>query len=127
MNDQKIELIEGDLTEKVIGVCIALSRELGSGFLESVYLKSLVIALTQAGLKVLEQQPLKVMFRGHLVGDFYPDLLVEDRLIIELKALKALTTEHEAQLINYLKATGIKVGLLVNFGRSKLEWKRLVF
>jgi GxxExxY protein len=127
MGERKIQLIENELTEKVIGVCIDVSRELGGGFLESVYLKALIIALTQVGLKVVEQSPLKVMFRGQVVGDFYPDLLVEDRLIIELKAVKALTSEHEAQLINYLRATGIKVGLLINFGRSKLEWKRLVY
>ena len=83
--------------------------------------------LTQKGLRAVEQVPLKVTFRGHTIGDFYPDLLVEDRLIIEIKAAKSLTAEHEAQLMNYLKATGIKVGLLVNFGRSKLEWKRLVY
>ena len=70
---------------------------------------------------------LTVKFRGQVVGDFYPDLLVEDRLIIELKAVKSLMSEHEAQLINYLKATGLKVGLLMNFGKSKLEWKRLVY
>ncbi len=65
-------------------------------------------------------------FRGLTVGEFYPDLLVENRVIIELKAVKLLTAEHHAQIINYLKATGIKVGLLMNFGRSKLEWKRFV-
>ena len=127
MSERKTQLIDGDLTEKVIGVCIDVSRELGSGFLESVYLNALIIALTQAGMLVQKQVPLKVMFRGQVAGDFYPDLLVEDRLIIELKAVKSLTTEHEAQLLNYLKATGIKVGLLVNFGRPRLEWKRLVY
>jgi len=127
MKQTQTTLIDKDLTEKVIGVCIQVSRELGGGFLESVYVKALIIALTYIVLKVVEQSPLKVMFRGQVVGDFYPDLLVEDRLIIELKAVKSLTSEHEAQLINYLKATGIKVGLLVNFGRAKLEWKRLVY
>ncbi len=127
MNEQKRELIEGELTKKVIGVCIDVCRELGSGFLESVYLKALVIALTQAGLKVVEQTPLQVMFRKQVVGEFYPDLFIENRLILEIKAIKSLTSEHEAQLINYLKATGIKVGLLINFGRSKLEWKRMVY
>ena len=127
MKQAQNTLIDKDLTEKVIGMCIQVSRELGGGFLESVYVKALIIALTYIGLKVVEQSPLKVMFRGQVVGDFYPDLLVEDRLIIELKAVKSLTSEHEAQLINYLKATGIKVGLLVNFGRAKLEWKRLVY
>lgn len=111
----------------MIGGGIEVSRELGGGFLESVYSKALIIVLTQIGLKAAEQIPLKVKFRGQVVGDFYPDLLVEDRLIIELKAVKSLMSEHEAQVINYLKATGLKVGLLMNFGKSKLEWKRLVY
>ena len=70
---------------------------------------------------------MKVKFRGQTVGDFYADLIINGQLILELKAVKAISLEHEAQLINYLKATGLKVGLIINFGRSKLEWKRLVF
>lgn len=122
-----MELLEKDLTEKVIGACFEVSNELGTGFLESVYRKALIIVLLQLGLKASEESALKVFFRGQIVGDFYADVLVENRLIIELKAVKSLTAEHEAQLINYLKATKIKVGLVVNFGRSKLEWKRLVY
>jgi GxxExxY protein len=78
-------------------------------------------------LKASEEASLKVFLRGKIVGDFYADILVEERLIVELKAVKSLTPELEAQLMNYLKATNIKVGLLINFGRSKLEWKRLVY
>ena len=116
-----------ELTEKVIGVCFEVSNELGSGFLESVYQKALCIALTQKGCIVEERVPLKVTFRGQAVGDFYADLIVNGQLILELKAAKAISPDHEAQLINYLKATGMKVGLLINFGRTKLEWKRFVF
>jgi GxxExxY protein len=123
----RMKLLEKDLTEKVIGACFDVANELGGGFLESVYQKALIIVLTQIGLKGEEQVPLKVNFRGHTVGDFYPDLLVEGRFIVEITSVKSLTTEHEAQLMNYLKATGIKVGLLVNFGKPRLEWKRLVF
>jgi GxxExxY protein len=83
--------------------------------------------LTASGLKAEEEVPLKVTFRGRVVGYFYTDILVENRLILALKAVKSLTSEHEAQLINYLKATGLKVGLLINFGKSRLEWKRMVF
>lgn len=121
-----MELLEKELTEKIIGACFEIANELGSGFLESVYRKALVIVLLQQGLKAGEEVPLKVSFRGQIVGEFYADILVDDRLVIELKAVKALTAEHEAQLMNYLKATGIKVGLLINFGKSKVEWKRLV-
>jgi GxxExxY protein len=122
-----MELLEKDLTEKIIGACFEVANELGAGFLESVYQKAIVIVLTQSGLNVREQAPLHVKFRSHVVGDFFPDIFVEDKVIIEIKAVKSLTAEHEAQLINYLKATGVKVGLLVNFGHSKLVWKRLVF
>jgi GxxExxY protein len=121
-----MELLEKELTEKVIGACFEVANELGSGFLESVYRKALIIVLRQSGLKADEEVPLTVSFRGQIVGDFYADILVNDRLVIELKATKALTAEHDAQVMNYLKATNIKVGLLINFGKTKVEWKRLV-
>ena len=120
-------LIDEKLTEKIIGVCFEVINELGSGFLESVYQKALVLALLQAGLTVQAQVPLKVAFRGQVVGEFVADIIVEGRIVLELKSGKALNAEHEAQLLNYLKATGMKVGLLLNFGRPKLEWKRLVW
>jgi GxxExxY protein len=120
-------LINEDVTEKIIGVCFEVINELGSGFLESVYQKALVLALMQAGLMVQAQVPLKVVFRGHVVGEFIADIIVEGQVVLELKSGKALNAEHEAQLLNYLKATGMKVGLLLNFGRPKLEWKRLVW
>lgn len=125
--DKSSILIEKELTEKVLGVCFEVANELGGGFLESVYQKAVVIVLQDKGMKAEEQVPLKVMFRGQVVGDFYADILVEDKLILELKSVKSLSSEHEAQLMNYLKATGIKVGLLVNLGRTKLEWKRMVY
>ncbi len=125
--DKGAMLIEEELTEKVLGACFEVANELGGGFLESVYQKAVVIVLRDQGLKAEEQVPLKVLFRGQVAGDFYADILIEDRLILELKSVKALVSEHEAQLMNYLKATGVKVGLLVNFGRTKLEWKRMVY
>ena len=120
-------LINEELTEKIIWVCFEVINELGSGFLESVYQKALVLALMQAGLMVQAQAPLKVVFRGQVVGEFVADIIVEKQIVLELKSGKALSAEHEAQLLNYLKATGMKVGLLLNFGRPKLEWKRLVW
>ena len=122
-----MSLLHEELTEKVIGVCFEVSNELGSGFLESVYQKALTIALTQKGLTVEAQVPLKVKFRGQVVGDFYADILINSKLILELKSTKSINPEHEAQMINYLEATGLNVGLIINFGRTKLEWKRLVF
>jgi GxxExxY protein len=118
-------LLYQDLTSKILEACFEVINELGSGFLESVYQKALLFALKQKGLKVMPQMPISVMFRGENVGQFFADFLIEDKVIVELKAVSALLPEHQAQVINYLKATGVEVGLLVNFGRPKLEYRRL--
>ena len=118
-------MIYEELTSSVIAASYEVINELGSGFLESVYVKALMLVLTQKGLSARTQVPLKVRFRNEIVGEFFADILVEDKLILELKAVKFLLPEHQAQLINYLKATGIDVGLLVNFGAPKLEIRRL--
>lgn len=112
------------LTEAVLGCCFEVINELGAGFVESVYEKALLLALKQRGISAVNQHPLRVMFRNECVGDFYADIVVEGRVIVELKAVKALLPEHQAQIINYLNATGITVGLLVNFGNPRLEFKR---
>jgi GxxExxY protein len=113
-----------EITQAIIGTAFDVINELGPGFLESVYEKALLLALHQKGLTALSQHPIKVMFRGTCVGDFFADLFVEGKVIVELKAVKALAPEHQAQTINYLNATGIEVGLLINFGQPKLEYKR---
>jgi GxxExxY protein len=117
-------MIHEELTERILKACFDVSNELGCGFLESVYQKALLIALVEDGLKAQSQIPLKVMFRGQIVGEFYPDIVVEDTVLLELKAVKALVPEHLAQVMNYLKATGIQVGFLINFGTPKLEYRR---
>ena len=117
-------MIHSDLTGTIIGCAFTVSNELGSGFLESVYEKAMVVVLSDAGVRVQAQAPIKVHFRGQVVGDFYADLLVEDRVIVELKTTPALTSQNEAQIINYLSATGIPVGLLINFGNPKLQYRR---
>jgi GxxExxY protein len=119
-------MIHEDITRRILAASFDVMRELGHGFLESVYERSLLIALQSKGLTVKAQVPISVMFRKHIVGEFLADLLVEDKVIIELKAAKALAPEHQAQVINYLNATGIEVGLLINFGAPKLEYHRLV-
>lgn len=118
-------MIHEQITKRILGACFNVSNELGCGFLESVYERAMMIALQEEGLKATCQVPLKVMFRKQVVGDFCPDIIVEDEIIVELKAVKALAPEHVAQVLNYLKASGLKVGLLVNFGKSKLEYRRL--
>ena len=117
--------LHAEITEKILKAAFEVSKELGSGFLESVYKNAMVIALRAKGLKVETERPISVMFRGQQGGQFYADLFVEDKVIVELKAVSALAPEHSAQTINYLKATGIEVGLLINFGRPKIEYKRL--
>jgi len=112
------------LTEQVLGACFEVSNELGIGFLESVYEKSLVIALRDKGLSANSQVNVKVSFRGQDVGDFFADIIVEEKLIIELKVVKTIAPEHIAQVLNYLRATKIKTALLINFGKSKLEYRR---
>jgi len=119
-------LLEEKLTEQVIGVFFEVFNELGYGFLESVYENALLIALREAGLEAKSQAAIKVTFRGQSVGEFRADLLVENRLIVEIKAVSALHPNHEAQLFNYLKATGISVGLILNFG-PKPGFKRKIF
>ena len=118
-------MLHSELTENILGACFEVMNELGAGFLESVYAKSLLRALRDRGLSAQSQVPLSVIFRGEKVGEFFADILVERKIIIELKAAKVLAPEHQAQLINYLRATGLEVGLLVNFGPTRLEYRRL--
>jgi GxxExxY protein len=112
------------LTKKVIGEAMYVHRVLGPGFLESIYHNALLLRLKKLGLKVESQRPLPVYFDGEMIGDFLADIIVEDCLILELKAVSALNSAHEVQLVNYLTATKIETGLLLNFGSKSLEFKR---
>ena len=114
------------LTQKIIGVFFEVYNELGTGFLESVYQRSLALALESAGLQACCRIDIPVWFRGHQVGQFETDMLVEKCVLLELKAVRTLDTTHQAQLLNYLRATEIEVGLLLNFG-PKPEFKRLAY
>jgi GxxExxY protein len=115
-----------DVTEKIIGAFYDVYNELGYGFLESVYARSMVIALREFGLMVDHQVPITVWFREQQVGDFRADLLVENNVLVELKSVRTLEPAHEAQLLHYLKSTEVEVGLLLNFG-IKPQFRRLVF
>jgi GxxExxY protein len=114
-----------EITEQILAASFDVINELGAGFLESVYGKALILVLQDKGLQVVEQAPIPVHFRGQKIGVFFADILVENRVIIELKAVKALASEHLAQVINYLKASGLETALLVNFGQRKIEYRRL--
>ena len=115
-----------DITYAINGAVFEVNRILGSGFLEKVYENALLIELKRRGIKAESQVPIKVLYKEEVVGEYIADLLVEDKVIVELKTVENIDKVHEAQLLNYLKATGIRVGILVNFKHPKAEIKRMV-
>ncbi|MBI3583122.1 MAG: GxxExxY protein [Nitrospinae bacterium] len=110
----------------LIGCAYEVYNKLGGGFLEKVYENAMMIKLKEKGLSAIQQSHVNVYFEGNLVGEYFADILVEDKVIVELKAVSELSKTHEVQLVNYLKATGIKLGLLLNFG-EKIKIIRRVF
>ena len=116
--------MDNQLTEQVIGSAFRVHNELGFGFLESVYEKALAIELTKSGVAHQTQSSIKVFYQDQIVGEFVCDMFVDGCLIVELKSVTQLSTAHEVQLVNYLAATRIDVGLLINFGPTKVEVKR---
>ena len=111
-------LLHSEITEKIIQQSYYVHNTLGFGFLEKVYENALVKKLKDIGLDTKQQYPIKVSFEGKIIGDYFADILVENKVIIELKSVLKTAPIHSAQLVNYLKATGIEVGLLINFGKS---------
>lgn len=125
-DQDRSEMLHRELTEKIIGVFYDVYNELGHGFLESVYETAMMIALTDRSLRVEQQVEVPVWFRGGQIGTFYADLLVEGVVIVELKAVRSIDPSHEAQLLHYLRATEIELGLLLNFG-VRPEIKRKIY
>ncbi len=119
-------ILHKELSDNIIKLAIEVQKELGLGFLERVYENALTIALLEDGLIVEQQKQLDVYFRGHNVGLYIADLVIEKKIILEIKAVENISKSHYAQLINYLKASGMEVGYLINFGRIPLQFKRLV-
>jgi len=115
-----------EMTERIIGCAYVVANTLGHGFLEKVYENALAHELRKAGIAVEQQKAIAVRYRGVVVGDYVADLLVHDAILVELKAVRALDDIHVAQCLNYLKATGLKVCLLFNFGTPKIQIKRLI-
>ena len=118
-------LPHAQFSEIIIGCCFGVMRDLGTGFLENVYKNALYIALKERGLKLHVEQSYDIFFKNQKIGRYIADLVVENLIVIELKCCKTLLSEHQAQIINYLKASHLPVGFLVNFGNHKLEYKRL--
>jgi GxxExxY protein len=115
------------LTEKVIGAVFQVANTLGAGFLEKVCERALIRELKLGGLKGVSQASFSVIYKGQSIGDYFADLLVEDDLVVELKCVERLSHEHTAQCLNYLRASGKKLCLLVNFQKPTVEWKRIAF
>lgn len=119
-------LKHAEVTDLILNVFYKIYNALGYGFLEKVYGNAMAIELKNLGLPVTQEAPISVYYEGQIIGEYFADLLVADKVIVELKAVRVLTADHEAQLLNYLKATQYEVGLLLNFGR-KPEMKRKAF
>ncbi len=126
MNATPPGLKHSELTDRIIGIFYDAYNELGYGFLESTYAEAMTIALQEAGLQVAREVPLPVWFRGRRVGQYFADLLVDNTILLELKTARAIESAHEAQLLHYLRATQIEVGLLLNFG-VRPQFRRLLF
>ena len=114
------------ISEKIIGVAYKVSNSLGSGFLEKVYGNALAHQLKKDGMRIEQQKPIKVHYDNIVVGDYFADLIAEGAVIVELKTAKCIEDIHLAQTLNYLKATGLKLGLIINFGKLRVEIKRVV-
>jgi GxxExxY protein len=126
MDTNQHEIVYKDLSYQIIKASLEVHNILGAGFLEKVYENALIIKLKQYSIKAEQQVPLKVCFEGETVGDYYADIVVDNKIILELKCVESIIPIHEAQLINYLKATRMKLGMIFNFARPKFEYKRIV-
>lgn len=120
------ETVQDELTRKIIGCAYTVHNKLGAGFLESIYEKAMAVELARAGLDAVCQANVAVYYDGQVLGEFRADLVVEDTVIVELKAIEKITAVHEVQLVNYLTATGKPIGLLLNFGPHGVTIKRKV-
>lgn len=116
-----------EITYSIQGAVFEVNRILGAGFLEKIYENALLIELSKRGLSAQNQVPIDVEYKGDNVGKFFADILVEDQVVIEIKAVNSIQKSHEAQILNYLKATNLKIGLLINFTHPKAEIKRFIF
>ena len=114
------------ISEKVIGCVFTVSNSLGAGFLEKVYQNALLIELSSAGLQFEKEKQIQVKYQGQIIGDYFADIVVHEMIIIEIKAVQNLNEIHQAQLLNYLKATNMPLGLLINFGTAKVQIKRML-
>jgi GxxExxY protein len=116
-----------ELTSRILQCAFRVSNALGAGFLEKVYENALAMEFRDEGMSVLQQPRVDVLYKGCVVGEYVADIIVNDEIVVEVKALPALQTSHESQAMNYLRGTGLKVSLLLNFGRPRIEYRRIVW
>jgi len=125
MDDNK-NIIYKDLSYKIVELALEVHNELGCGFLEKVYENALMILLDREGMPAKQQAPADVYFQKKVVGQYFADILVDNKIILELKTIDVISDVHKAQILNYLRATGIKLGLILNFAKPRFEYKRMV-
>jgi GxxExxY protein len=121
-----VELVDGELTYKLIGAAMEVHRTLGPGFLEAAYQRGMEVELRQRAIPFESQRRIALSYKGEALGDHVLDLVVEGRVVVELKAVRELTEQHKAQVVSYLKASKVPLGLLFNFSKASLEYKRVI-
>lgn len=121
-----MNIIDKELSYKIVGLAMEVHNKLGYGFLEKVYENAMMVLFQREGIEAKQQAPVTVYFEGETIGEYYADILVADRIILELKSVEKIVNAHIAQTLNYLKATGLQLAILMNFGKEKLEYERLV-
>ncbi|HWP92208.1 MAG TPA: GxxExxY protein [Thermodesulfobacteriota bacterium] len=126
MNTNEKDILYKELSYKIIGLDMEVHNKLGYGFLEKVYENALLILLPRKDIEAKQQAPIKVYFEGEVVGNYFADILVEDKIILEIKALDKIIDVYIAQTLNYLKATGLQLAIILNFGKKRLEYERIV-
>ncbi len=125
MNTDEKGILYKDLSYEIIGLAMEVHNKLGYAFLEKVYENALMILFRRNGVKAQQQASMSVYFEGEVVGTYFSDILVEDKIILELKALEKITNAHIAEMLNYLRATGLRLAIILNFGKSKLEYETI--
>jgi len=125
MDTNEKRILYKELSYEIIGLAMEVHSKLGYGFLEKVYENAMMVLFRREGIKAKQQAPITVYFEGEVVGEYYADILVEDKIILELKAVEKIVNAHISQTLNYLKATGLELAILLNFGKEKLEYERL--
>jgi len=126
MDTNKEKILYKDLSYKIVGLAMEVHNKLGYGFLEKVYEKAMMVLLRREGIQATQQAPITVHFEGEVIGDYSADILVEDKIILELKVVEKIANIHRDQALNYLKATGLRSAILLNFGKERLQYERFV-